>query len=124
MPQNPAAEALHPTQENIRFLIAYSNIYVDTVTGEMEIGARTYRTPQAAEERRRTHPVRSSLAFVGCMPVSTVVPEAIRLRAIEENAAEVARRAAEAAANPPAGEDHTESGETNDGEQPHDPDQG
>ncbi len=89
MPQDPTT---HPTQEEIKFIVGYANVYVDRVTQHIELGARVYRSPTAAEERRRNHPARSGLAFVGVFPMSAVVPDASRLAALQ-NAPPVANTA-------------------------------
>lgn len=76
-------ETTTPIQEDIRFPIIYGNVYVDTTTQQLEIGARVYRTPGAADERRRTHPCRAGLAHVGVYPLSAVVPMQQVLSAIQ-----------------------------------------
>lgn len=77
-PQPSQAALVQPIQEEIRFLVAYTNVYVNNRTGELELGARAYRNPAAADDRRRTHPVRGELTFVGVFPLTTVVPDAVR----------------------------------------------
>lgn len=86
MPETPTPDATaHPIQEEIRFTVAYANVYVNRTTGELELGARIYRSPAAADERRQRRRIRGNLAFVGVFPVSAVVPEAIRLGTLAAN---------------------------------------
>lgn len=79
-----------PIQEDIKFLVGYSNVYVNRTTGVLEMGARCYRSPAAADARRISHPCRDEIAFVGVFAISAVVPDAVRLATLAANAPSVA----------------------------------
>lgn len=107
MPQpRPADATTPPVQEAVRFAVVYANVYADTTTGELEIGARCYRTPAAADERRRNHPCRRGLTFVGVFPVSAAVPDSVRQSALARFAS-----VTNGVAETPAGEEQ-EAGST------------
>lgn len=76
-----------PLQEDIRFSVVYANVYADITSGELEIGARVYRSPGAADERRVSHPCREGLVHVGVFPMSAVVPDSVRQSALVRGAA-------------------------------------
>lgn len=83
MPEgNPAPQATsRPIQQDVRFLVGYANVYSNIDTGALEIGARVYRSPEAADRRRQRNRVRGNLAFVGVVPISAVVATATANRA-------------------------------------------
>lgn len=78
----PADSTAAPVQETVRFAALYANVYADVSTGEVELGARVYRSPAAADERRQQHPAREGLVFVCVAPVSACIPDALVRTAI------------------------------------------
>lgn len=83
-PQRDAAT--QPVQEEVRFLIAHANVYVNRSTGELELGARVYRSAAAADQRRQRRACRPELAFVAVLPISAAVPESVRLAVLTASA--------------------------------------
>jgi hypothetical protein len=77
----PDATAV-PVQEQVRFTALYANVYADVNTGQIELGARVYRSAAAADERRQQHEPRDGLVFVCVAPVSACVAEALVRAAI------------------------------------------
>lgn len=105
-----------PVQEQVRFTVLYANVYADERTSELELGARVYRSPASADERRRTHPCRDGLVFVGVFPVSAAVPDSVAQAALDE-----ARRRREQAVNNPEAPGETQP-DANDEDSEQEPD--